>query len=203
MQTYKWGFSFIQLFIMVLLLNIWGLGTFILYRKGSSRMNGTEVMPKYGAAIEFVSQLGQELGQPVGTLASKLEYDSRIVNRLKGGRIGPQPLPGLHCGNLGSPGKRDNFRTQHPKVGWRLWRHVIIAGQFSLYIMLLALIQTLSGRRDIYLTVGLVLMHFTFGVVSALMVGRSRRSKINIALLLSFFFGTPGPILIMVFAFPR
>jgi hypothetical protein len=65
-STYKWGFSFLILFICLLLLLIWSIGTYIMWLKAhlTLRANGKpEPVGEYKAVIELAAAMNNEFSK--------------------------------------------------------------------------------------------------------------------------------------------
>ncbi|KAF2198541.1 hypothetical protein GQ43DRAFT_154013 [Delitschia confertaspora ATCC 74209] len=55
-QTYFWGFSFIQLILMLIFLQIWTWGTYLLWLKGYlTRRARVDIARKFNAAAQLAS----------------------------------------------------------------------------------------------------------------------------------------------------
>lgn len=97
-QTYKWGFSFIQLFIMVVLLTCWSIGTYVLYIRAHIAMlkrgHSTPIAGEYQAVFQLADAMDAQLDQEPESVEKtdkhvlgEEQLRQRIKNDLKGGSI--------------------------------------------------------------------------------------------------------------------
>lgn len=95
-QTYQWGFSFIQLNIMVILLWIWTLGILIMYMtsKFTRLQRGrADVAGEYKAVFELADAMREQLVQQEAENAKDIHHFTestlrkRITKDLRGGTI--------------------------------------------------------------------------------------------------------------------
>lgn len=91
-KDYQWGFSFLQLFVNILLLLSWLTGTWLLWLKAYvelSRRATAEVSDKYRAVLDLAAALNQSvsaLGDAPGGLGNE-KLTKHIESRLRGGAI--------------------------------------------------------------------------------------------------------------------
>ncbi|KAK4209700.1 hypothetical protein QBC37DRAFT_240442, partial [Rhypophila decipiens] len=91
--TYMWGFTFIQVFIVGVLLLIWTVGTFVLWlvsHKPLMRMGKAETPRKYGAAMVLVSGINREFaatGQDRPQSLTRRQLEQKVKLNLDGGKI--------------------------------------------------------------------------------------------------------------------
>ncbi|KAM7191662.1 hypothetical protein V8F33_008758 [Rhypophila sp. PSN 637] len=62
--TYQWGFAFLQVFIVVIVLLVWTIATYVMWlgpHKSLRRLGAKETPRKYGAAMSLVTGITREL----------------------------------------------------------------------------------------------------------------------------------------------
>jgi hypothetical protein len=95
-KSYQWGFSFIQLFIMIILLLVWAVGTYIMWLRSDivmRRRSREEVTGEYKAILELSEAIRKQLdghmdleGDGVSA-ATESSLRRRITKDLRGGSI--------------------------------------------------------------------------------------------------------------------
>ena len=91
-QEYRWGFSFIQLVIMLVTLIVWSTGLYIMWYKSHCRLpleDELETPRGWRAAFKLVHAMEQDLG-PKGINLDKFtdsEAKRQIRKRLHGGAV--------------------------------------------------------------------------------------------------------------------
>ncbi|CAG9986247.1 unnamed protein product [Clonostachys byssicola] len=97
-NRYQWGFSFLQLFINIILLSLWTIGMALVWAKShlTLKLNGfAAIYNNWKGLLEFTEVLGGQLK------AAKIEYltiddkqlEHEIENLLQGGSVTGLPLP--------------------------------------------------------------------------------------------------------------
>jgi hypothetical protein len=102
-QTYKWGFSFIQLNLMIILLLLWSIGIFLMYVCAEitlSKSGESEVIGEYKAVFALANAVQAQLGrglekeEPSDAYAlSENQIRRRITKNLNGGSMSLDHLP--------------------------------------------------------------------------------------------------------------
>lgn len=88
---YQWGFSFLQLFILLLLLNLWGMGLYILWLKGhlTLKMRDSGHVPQNYTAVlglaDTVRAELQELAEDADHFTNE-EIEAIVDKHLHGGQ---------------------------------------------------------------------------------------------------------------------
>ena len=111
-QTYQWGFSFLQLHLVVILHLIWITGTYIMWLKTSliMRQRGrNEVAGEYKAVLELAAAMHHQFakGQEDPLAFTERELSQRIKKRLNGGTIA-----------YGVPITHDKFSFRKDSIDW-------------------------------------------------------------------------------------
>ncbi|KAH0432059.1 hypothetical protein CcaCcLH18_06714 [Colletotrichum camelliae] len=89
-ETYQWGFSYIQLFIMLLLLILWTLGMSAMWIKShlTMRMRGRFDKPKgFKGVLELAAAIRKELQESNPDDLTHDQLSEEIKKRLRGGTI--------------------------------------------------------------------------------------------------------------------
>ncbi|EQB50638.1 hypothetical protein CGLO_09894 [Colletotrichum gloeosporioides Cg-14] len=89
-ETYQWGFSYIQLFIMLLLLILWTLGMSAMWVKShmTMRMRGRFDKPKgFKGVLELAAAIRKELQESNPDDLTHDQLSEEIKKRLRGGTI--------------------------------------------------------------------------------------------------------------------
>lgn len=174
-NTFQWGFSFLQVFIMAILLLIWTCGTYLLWHGAHKRLEkrqqaevDREIPSEYKAALTFVSHLHSEIttagkGRPE-SLTNK-ELEKAIRTDLGGGRI---LLPTL----TNNPPRYSFLREV-----WKMTKSrpflfptsVLMTAYMTTWVLFPVLAPVAAG------TVFVIFIHT--GFVFALAIGRTRRSR--------------------------
>lgn len=98
-QSYKWGFSFLQAFIALLLMDIWTLSVFVMWLKAHLKLSSRgsyEVPNRYKAAVKLTRSIALEFGDvDKATALSNKEFSTHLRRGLRGGRVGGDPAMAL------------------------------------------------------------------------------------------------------------
>jgi len=182
-NTYQWGFSFLQVFITSILLLVWSCGTYLMWLGSTitlARHNDDEVPTKYKAALTFVAALYSQLGgfgkEPASLTNQQLE--TAIKNELVGGSI-------LTETTAISVPDYNIFRGIWEWVkGNPIWLFMILTTT--------VFISTWVAFPKDYLLLGQPFqIPFHTGMIFAVVVGRTKRSR--------FFFALVGLVITLVF----
>ncbi|KAK3378805.1 hypothetical protein B0T24DRAFT_522841 [Lasiosphaeria ovina] len=172
-QNYVWGFSFIQLYINILLLLVWSVGIFILWVKAQRHLplpGEIEVPQGWKALIELSSTMKQELDSkninPKNLTDKQLK--DKIRKSLRDGSV-----------SLQYPLQRHNH-----KIGRRFGEFFASnAWWFVSWLAAISLTTIVISHSPIMLrTVWCTLGALAFGIFWAIVVGTTRRSKAAIAI---------------------
>lgn len=93
--TYKWGFSFLLLFIFLIFFMVWVLGTYVLWLDVylNSRLDIVKRnMGMYRAALDISSVIQSDLDGDIDAMTPNSVLQSRLKADKQGGRIGLQSL---------------------------------------------------------------------------------------------------------------
>ncbi|KAH7160999.1 hypothetical protein EDB81DRAFT_783720 [Dactylonectria macrodidyma] len=153
--AYQWGFSFLQLFIGVLLMFFWTMAMWLMWlmaHKELEQRNGIEIPGKYKAVLDLATALNQELssiGEAPNSLTNK-QLRHRIETQLDEGRVKTDtPFPIA----------RYSFRTN--LWGW------IKKEKWWLVLLLICGPCVAGPTAPIFI-----------GVLAALAIGRTRKSRV-------------------------
>lgn len=94
-STYKWGFSFLVLFSVIILFLVWTLGMYILWVDAhlNSRFNRAgRTLGIQRAALDLAHCIQKDLGTDGIEMTSNAELQKKIRGELRGGRITYQML---------------------------------------------------------------------------------------------------------------
>ena len=90
-KTYKWGFSYLSLFIVVLLSSIWAIGTYTLWLDAyyNSRIDYTKrSMSMQRAILEISTAMKKDMGEDATENVSDQELKQMLQRGLHGNKIG-------------------------------------------------------------------------------------------------------------------
>jgi len=180
--TYKWGFSFVLLFIFLVLLMIWTTGTFILWLKARLSMRHDtdwEVVGEYKAIIELATAMNNDFGKHgdnPGTLRER-QIRSKIKHDLNGGSIMyHSPLREINFRF------RDGLKRWFKRNKWWLLAFFISAGCAIVAAAAVLADQEEPHNADQVNPIGgtafsMFCIFLCSGVLTARMVGRTKRSR--------------------------
>lgn len=122
-KTYKWGFSFLLLFIFCIIQSVWSLGMYIMYMdaymKSRFERAGRD-MGTHRAALDFAKAIRKDMGEEATEELGDRELRQRVRRKLNGGVIRMEML---------DHGVLPASRSEDLKIRWRMgggWR-----GRFS------------------------------------------------------------------------
>jgi hypothetical protein len=91
LPTYKWGFSFLLLFIVILLSNIWAMGTYTLWLDAYLNSRFDHARRNMGiqrAILDAANAMRKDMGEEATETLSNRELNKRIQRSLHGRRVG-------------------------------------------------------------------------------------------------------------------
>ncbi|KAI0514729.1 hypothetical protein F5B22DRAFT_647485 [Xylaria bambusicola] len=173
-DRYQWGVSFLQIFIISILLSLWALGAFLMWLFYHSRLQATakpEVPRGYRALEMLTRNINEQLQCRGFELAELTDHDAKrlIEKHLEGGRISLK-------GSIKVPSYQSWF--------WKEWPYAILST--SLFLSSLALyLSTYDGTSPF------VAFNFTFsaflGTCFAMDVGKTWGSRLVVFFLWAVF----------------
>jgi hypothetical protein len=91
-KSYQWGFSFVLLFICLILLGVWSIGTYILWLKAhlALRIHGEpQIAGEYKAVIELAAAMNNEFSKHDENLEflRERQIKGKIMHMINGGTI--------------------------------------------------------------------------------------------------------------------
>jgi hypothetical protein len=180
-QRYQWGFSWLQLFIDLLLLLFWAIGIWLLWLKAHKelkRRGGVEPASRYEAVLDLASALEQEVsktGETTRALTSK-QPEILVKDRLSGGAMKSEAPIQL---------SRYSFRAS-------FWPWIM---EHKWWVLLFLLTSWM---------VPIALFPATFGasIAAALSIGKTKRTRILLFMCGSVVFGmvTGSVVVPLIFA---
>ncbi|KAK7716923.1 hypothetical protein SLS63_010930 [Diaporthe eres] len=97
--TYKWGFSFLQAFIAMLLMSLWSLSVYVMWLKAHLKLSSRgpyEIPNRYKAAVKLTRAIAVDFGDAdQATALSNKEFSTHVSRNLRGGRVGGDPAMAL------------------------------------------------------------------------------------------------------------
>ncbi|TDZ40013.1 hypothetical protein C8035_v004853 [Colletotrichum spinosum] len=160
-QTYQWGFSFVQLFAMMITLVVWTVGMSALWLKShmTMRMRGRSDKPKgFKGVLELAAAIRRELEETNPDDLSHKQLSAEIRKTLRGGAI-----------RLEGAGSPETYGLLRGFRGWiveRVWWAVGFAVSFTLAFFV-------GDSRGS----GLYLFVMAGALFLAMLVGRSTKSR--------------------------
>lgn len=123
--TYKWGFSFLLLFITFVLTTIWSIGMYVMWLDAHlhSRYNraGRQI-GTYRAVLDLAKAMRKDMGEDATENLSNTELKEKINRRLNGGVIGYQMLDQPGTGHEMLPLTRwESMKIWWEYHGWKTW----------------------------------------------------------------------------------
>jgi hypothetical protein len=176
-QTYQWGFSFLQLFVVILLLLLWFIVVYTMWLKGHldlKQRHGDEAPATFQAVLNLAEALNHELNS-VGEVPSALtnrQLNCCISKQLNGGRVALQ--------TPSSPTSGYSFRKG-------LWSWIKREKRWFAFAAVSALIPLMTP----FLLVFAFFIPFALSVFLAIAIGSTTGSRVLISL--------PGLILSLAF----
>lgn len=168
-QRYQWGFSFLQLFIVTVLLLLWFAAVYTLWLKGQldlKQRQGDEAPARFAAVLDLAEALRHELssvGEVPGALTNR-QLRRCVSEQLGGGRVALQTPSSSQAGGY-------SFR----KGSWswikreRWWfAFAVVAGLMPLMAMFLLVFAFFTP--------------FALGVFLAIAVGSTTGSRVLISI---------------------
>jgi hypothetical protein len=191
-QTYEWGFSFIQLNFMILLLMLWTAGTFTMWLSSEITMKQRgrkHVAGEYKALLELANAMQTQLvtascrdAHDAANL-SESELRRRIAADLNGGSISyATPLLSNNGGN----------------IEWGIVSYLKKKGWWLVALIIFCTASIVGGVYNI-MPVAIAVVGFAVGLIITVSVGSTHKSK-GVILWWSFwaFAVVPEVILVMV-----
>ncbi|KAJ0117391.1 hypothetical protein J7T55_003805 [Diaporthe amygdali] len=97
--SYKWGFSFLQAMVAMLILWVWTLSIYIMWLRAHMKLSSRgpyEVPNRYKAAVRLSRSIAVDFGDvDRATDMSNKEFSAYVSRNLKGGRVGADPAMAL------------------------------------------------------------------------------------------------------------
>jgi hypothetical protein len=172
-STYKWGFSFMILFICLLLVLLWSIGTYIMWLKAhlALRAHGEpEIVGEYKAVIELAAAMNNEFGKHNENteFLREQQIQGKIRHVMNGGTMWyDSPLQGKEFTFW------DGFKRWVKKDKW--W--------WPAYISSAAFLVLGSCKTDLFF----ISLFLFMGVFTARTVGQTWKSRCLIVLIFTTF----------------
>jgi ABC-type sugar transport system permease subunit len=162
-QTYKWGFSFLLLFICLILLGVWSIGTYILWLKAHFLLlahGEPPVVGEYGAVIELGTTMTKEFDKHDESLEflRERQIKGKIKHILNGGTI-----------TCDSPTQEEEFTF------WGAFTRFVKKERWWWWVLYV-----------VSLSLSVICILWILGVITARVVGQTRKSR-GLILLISLF----------------
>ncbi|KAM7215732.1 hypothetical protein V8F06_008842 [Rhypophila decipiens] len=189
--TYQWGFSFLQVFITVIFLLLWTVGTYMVWfgsRKTMMRNGQTESPGKYGAAMLLASRMSQEFAsieQVQPQLLTSRQVEQYVKFNLDGGKISADSM--------------FLFGSEY-KICHGLWNVVRKSPWLSGIYTLLTLCLWLLTIPQAYSSRFVWSLPLHLACVFALAIGTTRKSK-AFFVILGFLVGTATGLLTFFYGY--
>ena len=167
--TYKWGFSFLLLFIVLVLFIVWILGTYFLWLDAHlhSRLDMVKRdMGLYRAALDLASVIQSDLDKDIDPLTPNRVLDKNIKANKKAGRISLQHLNG----GLPPNTRMMNFQHWARAGGCSRW-----TPRLTFAILLMLLITTPMMSLDPSILPGVMFAYTFLIIINLLVLGRGKR----------------------------
>ncbi|KAK0724608.1 hypothetical protein B0H67DRAFT_568303 [Lasiosphaeris hirsuta] len=164
--TYKWGFSFVQLFIVLIILLLWTVGTCTMWLKAHltllRRADG-EVPNKYNASLVLAARMRSDLKIGITRQLTNQELDG-VIKEHTGGRIDMQ----------------EAIPVQDFDLRRGLWGWVKANKWWSALLVSLALVLVAGWIIGFYI-LWIPIMIFLSAICLTLAVGRTTKSRLFFA----------------------
>jgi len=181
--TYKWGFSFLLLFVCLILLLVWTAGTYILWLKARLAMRhheDAEIAGEYKAVLELASAMNNEFGKHgknPGVLRER-QIKTVIKNELNGGTM-------MYHSPLR---EEEKFKFHH---GFKRWivrdKWWMLAFSISLPCIFGPMFGALRGSMGRGFPFAIFSVFVAAGILVARMVGTTKRSRILLLVIFLIF----------------
>lgn len=175
-STYKWGFSFLALFIVILLFILWCLGTYIVWLDAHlhSRLDRAgRAMGIQRAVLDLASCMQKDIAGDGSEMLSNTKLQSKIRKELGGGRITYETLDNTHV----PLSRAAELRLRWRSTKWKDWLKRWFKDQkypFALFVgSLVFLAVTLTGRHEAFLPA----LFTVLGTGAAAFMGRGHQSR--------------------------
>ncbi|KAH6631476.1 hypothetical protein F5144DRAFT_219916 [Chaetomium tenue] len=168
-NTYQWGFSFVQLFIVMSLLFLWFVAVYTMWLRGYlelKRRQGDEAPTRYQAVLDLAEALNHELDgvDEAPKVPTNRELERCISKQLNGGRVVVQTRPPL--------GK-----------GYSFWKGAWSWIKREKWCFALAVLVSLVPAVAPWVLPLAFFVPFSLSMILALIIGRSRESRELIGIL--------------------
>ncbi|KAM7210172.1 hypothetical protein V8F06_014449, partial [Rhypophila decipiens] len=182
--TYQWGFAFLQVFIVVILLLVWTVGTYMMWlgpHKSLRRLGAKETPRKYGAAMSLVTGVTRELRHTAQNSPQTLtnrQLERIVKTDLDGGNIANE--------NILVP-----FYGSDYKICASLWAWVKSRASLVVQLTILSLYLWFAlPSPSLFLVFGVIfIVPVHTGIAFALAIGKTRKTRVFLAVL-GFLIGT-------------
>lgn len=161
-QTYEWGFSFVQVFVDVVLLMVWSLGTLFIWLKShlSLTREKTSLVPsRYQAALGLASCLAGDISTGEKR-PSVRELNRYVAADLNGGRL--------------------TFWSKEPVAGFQLWKELVGWARNNVWLsvgVLVLVVATATLWITCPISVYIALLVLDGGVIFAGVVGTTPKTQ--------------------------
>ncbi|KAK3374725.1 hypothetical protein B0H63DRAFT_480813 [Podospora didyma] len=191
--TYSWGFSYVQLWMMILALLAWTLGTYTLWLKAhltlATRVDH-DVPYRYKAALNLVSAMRGQLDASGETAApgswSSQQLTRYVDTHLRGGKITEESVLALG-GNFSFRKGLWTWIKQHRKTSLMMavlipydllfWILILDRGPASEFLIAPMSAINLRAYHLVLVPLYLALLCWSIGFPLSMMVGSSKRTR--------------------------
>lgn len=193
--SYKWGFSFIILFIVILTFIVWCLGMYILWLDAFLNSRFDRAGRRMGlqrAILDLAYCMRKDMGEDVPEMLSNSELQNKIRRGLNGGRITYQMLDD----QLLPLSRATEMRLRWRKTNKKDWCKQKAKDEkfgIGLFIVCLGLLITAVAGTHAPLLSAVLLF---YGACNALVMGRSHKSRwlvFILCLIIAIGLGPVGP----------
>ena len=170
-NTYQWGFSFLMLFVFMLLATVWAVGTYSLWFDAylNSRFDRAgRGLGETRAMLDLTATLNKEMGEETTKILSNRELNNRILRGGNAYRVG-------YC--LADEPDLPQSRSYDVRIWWRGFdvRSWATEERYWLAIWVILLVFLVPSLVDHFLVISLFLVFV--GVTWTLAIGRGTRSR--------------------------
>jgi hypothetical protein len=150
--TYRWGFSFLLLFVTVLLTTIWTIGMYIMWLDAYlySRFDRAHRdMGTHRAALDFAAAMRKDIGEDTTEDLSNSELKKRVKRGLNGWRVGYDMMDGEKV-PLSRAQELGMFWERRGPHGWSQWsrrKRIIVLLVAAVVLVVIVLMAVMTSSR--------------------------------------------------------
>lgn len=147
--TYRWGFSFLLLFVTVLLTTIWTIGMYIMWLDAYlySRFDRAHRdMGTHRAALDFAAAMRKDIGEDTTEDLSNSELKKRVKKGLNGWRVGYDMMDGEKV-PLSRAQELGMFWGRHGWSQWSIRKRIIVLLVAAVVLVVIILMAVMTSPR--------------------------------------------------------